>query len=707
MKTNIVYIVLDDAGYSDLGCYGSEIQTPRMDELAANGLRYNDFCATPLCSPTRASLLTGRNHHSVGVGSVTHLDLGPNFPNTRGRIDPSAGTLAEILRLNGFQTFAVGKWHLAPVYQSTPAGPFDHWPLRKGFDRFYGFMEGSTDQYRPELIRDNHKIECPRTPDYHLSEDLVDRSIEYAAETVSVYPDKPFFLYLCFGAPHAPHQVRKEYIDRYKGVYDKGWDHIREQRFLRQKAIGLIPESTELVPRNEGVKAWEELTENERALFVRLQETYAGFMTHTDEQIGRFIDRLREIGELDNTLIVLLSDNGASMEGGDTGSINQSTIFNPIKHTVEEQLAFLEDIGGPGTSPNYPKGWAQAGNTPFRNYKQNTHFGGVRVPFIVHWPHGIEDTGGIRRQFHHVIDVTPTVLELLDIAPPEQINGVPQMPMHGISMAYTFADKERPTRRTTQYFLIKGHRAIWHEGWRAVTLHRPNIPFGQDRWELYHIEEDFSEAKNVAEQFPEKLAELIEKWWEEAGKYGALPLSEKTIDTFAYSNPDSPAHRNTFVFYPEMGHLGAAASPRIQNRSYIIAVHLDSYAATDRGVLVAMGNHNSGYSLYIAAGHLHYEYNYFGRMYGTRSEFAIPEGDVVLRFQFSKTGPHAGQGTLYMNDEPAGRIALPETIPRRISHEGLDIGVDSKSPVSRNYPDDRGFPFTGRIKKVTFDIADD
>lgn len=706
MKTNIVYIVLDDCGYADLGCYGSEIATPHMDRLADRGLRYSQFCAPSICSPSRACLLTGRNHHAVGVGSVAHLDLGPEFPHTRGRIAPEAATLAEILGGRGYTSFAVGKWHLAPSHESTPAGPYDNWPLRKGFDRFYGFMEGSTDQYRPELVEDHHKIEPPDREDYHLSEDLVDRSIQYITDSVSVFPDRPFFLYLCLAAPHAPHQAPARYSDQYSGMYDEGWDEIRRQRFLRQKELGLVPQEAELTARNADVRAWDELSVQEQTMYARFQEVYAGFLTHTDEQIGRLLAFLERIGELDNTLLVLLSDNGGSQEGGERGRVNQSTYFCKIDQPLSQQLASLHGLGGRNTSPNYPTGWAQVSNTPFQQYKQNTHMGGVQVPFIVHWPARLQSGGEIRRQFHHAVDVTPTVLDVLDIKPPDTVKGVAQMAMHGVSMAYSFDEAAAPSRRTTQYFYTKGHRAIYHDGWKAVTLHEEGASFEQDVWELYHLRGDFTESRDVSAEHPDKLAELKERWWEEAGRFGALPMTEKAIDSFGYDNPASPASRKRFVFYPGMGHLGAAAAPKVQNRSHTITARVRRPDSSCDGVLLAVGNHNSGYTLYVRDSRLIYEYNYYGEMASLQSEAEVPTGDSELSFAFEKTGRLQGYGRLYIDGRPSGSLFIPATMAKRISHEGLDIGKDSKSPVSPNYGAGGGFPFGGVIDRVVVEILE-
>lgn len=701
-KPNIVYIVFDDTGFSDFGCYGSEIKTPHIDNLADDGLRYNQFNVTPLCSPTRASLLTGRNAHSVGFGYIAEADLGPEYPHTRGRITPAAATLAEILKENGFNTYAAGKWHLAPAKEISAVGPFHNWPLEKGFQRFYGFLQGKTDQYEPDLVSDNHRIERPDKPDYHLTEDLVDNSIQFITDHVSVTPDNPFFLYLAFGAQHEPHQVSKEYIDMYKGQYDKGWDEIRKERFARQKEMGIVPEDSKLAPHNPGVKEWDSLSDDEKKLFARLQETYAGFLTHTDEQIGRLLDYLKTVGQMENTLVVLLADNGANHQGLFNGSLNSSLFFNNLgEQSVSEMLENIDEIGQPGTEPNYPLGWAQAGNTPFKYYKGNTHHGGIRVPFIMNWPKKIQDKGGIRDQYHHVSDVTPTVLDALGIEAPEVYKGVEQIPMQGVSMTYTFDKPDTNTNKETQHYLMSGHRAIWHEGWKAVTLHERGTDFDKDEWELYHVDQDFSEVNDLANKYPEKLRELQVKWWEEADKYGALPLVEGGITNFTTDT------RNTSTFYPGMSHVPIAYAPNIINRSFTITVPIERNSEDDEGVLIAQGHHGSGYTFYVHNNRLIFEYNYVGTIYRLESEEKISTGKNIVRFEFKKTDDFQGIGSLYINDERVGEGHFPETMPLLLSLVGIDVGHDDRGEVSINYPSDTAFPFTGEIEKVQFRLEDD
>ncbi|MGZ4734974.1 MAG: arylsulfatase, partial [Acidimicrobiia bacterium] len=529
---NVVVILLDDTGFAHFGCYGSDIDTPNIDRLAANGLQYTNFHVTPLCSPTRAALLTGRNHHSVGMRCLANFNTG--YPNMTGHISNHAATVAEVLRDEGYTTFAVGKWHLCQMAEASPAGPFDQWPLQRGFDRFYGFLEGETDQYSPDLTYDNHRVDAPaRAEDgYHLSEDLVDRAIGFIHDTKSVRPDRPFFCYLAFGATHAPHQAPDDDMAKYRGRFDAGWDVARERWFARQAELGLVPDGTELAPRNPGVEPWDELSQNQRTLAARLQEAFAAFLDHTDAQIGRFIDDLADLGELDNTLVFVLSDNGASQEGGPFGVLHEMKFFNGILETPDQAIAQLDEIGGPHSHSNYPWGWAQAGNTPFKWYKQNTHEGGVHVPLVVHWPNGIAERGGIRRQFHHVNDIVPSIYDVLEVQPPDVYRGRDQMPVTGTSMRYTFDDPVEPSRKSVQYFEMAGHRGIYADGWKAVTRHQAGVPYDDDVWELYHVAEDFSECHDLASTMPDKLDDMIATWWIEAEKYGVLPLDDRLIELF-------------------------------------------------------------------------------------------------------------------------------------------------------------------------------
>ncbi|MEC9346649.1 MAG: arylsulfatase [Pseudomonadota bacterium] len=698
---DIVYIVLDDVGFSDLGCYGSEIETPNMDALAAGGLRYTNFHTTALCSPTRACLLTGRNHHSVGMGGLADWNLG--YPGYRGRIAKSAGTLAEMLRERGYGTYATGKWHLTPPDESSAAGPFDQWPLQRGFDSFYGFLEGETNQYHPDLTRDNAHLEIPNRPGYHVTEDIVDRSIDLVRAQVAVVEDKPFFLYMCFGAAHAPHHAPREFIDKYVPVFEKGWDRTREDRLARQLAMGIVPAGTVMPERNPGVKAWDTLSADERRLFVRLQAAYAGMLEHTDVHIGRLLAALEELGRADNTLVVLISDNGASQEGALNGTLNALKHFNGVGETVAENLPFIDEIGEARLNNNYPQGWAMAGNTPLRRYKQNTHGGGVRDPLIVRWPSRIADAGGIRRQFHHVSDVTPTVLEAMGLEAPATIAGVDQQPMEGTSFAYSFDAPESPTRKSVQYFEMLGHRGIWHDGWKAVTWHEPKAEFDADAWELYHVDRDFNEVNDLAAAEPERLRAMVERWWSEAGRYKVLPLVGKA-NRWAVGTPHGVGRRRRQVYRPGGTRVPPMAAPDLRNRSYAITAELEIPAGGADGVLVAMGDWCGGYVLYVKDGHLHHDYNFVGKHHVVRSDRPLPEGPVTVRFIMRRTGRFRGTGTLEIDGQPCGSVAIPAMYRGLMSFRGLEVGRASPPEVGDFTAP---FAFTGILHRVIFDLGDD
>jgi len=705
---SIVYVVLDDVGFSDLGCYGSEIATPAMDALAGRGVRFTNFHTTALCSPTRACLLTGRNHHSVGMGVVANWDTG--FPGFRGRVSPRAGTLAEMLHEHGFNSYAVGKWHLVPTDEMTAVGPYDHWPLQRGFDRFYGFLDGGTDQWVPDLVEDNHMIDPPRRPAYHLSEDLADHAIAMVRDHVSVHPEKPFFLYFCFGTGHYPLQAPSEVIERYRGRYDAGWDAIRESRFARQRALGIVPEGCELAPRNPGIRPWDELTADERRLAARLMEVYAAFLAHADAQLGRLMAELEHIGRLDDTLVVLLSDNGATAEGGPLGSLNYMQYANGVPPApLAERLDRLDEIGGPSTSPMYPAGWAMASNTPLKRYKQHTHAGGVRDPLVLSWPARIAERGGLRHQYHHVTDVTPTVLELLGVEPPATLKGVAQQPIEGVSMAAVLADAAAPAVKAVQYYEMLGNRAIWHDGWKAVTLHAPGTGFDDDRWELYHADADFSECHDLADAEPERLAELVALWWDEAARHQALPLDDRVMERFLVPKPRPITSRRTFTYHPGI-RVPSYGSPDIKDVSYTITATVDCsgvdvVAGDADGVLVCCGDRFCGYSLFVRDGFLVHDYNRAGTHFVARSVARLPAGVAVCRYAFTKTGRLQGQGTVTIDGAAAGSVALVGTLGMHVSPGGLSVGRGPLSAVSAQY--EAPFDFGGRIERVVFELGDD
>jgi len=701
---NVIYLVLDDVGYAQLGCYGSEIQTPNLDRIAAGGLRYTNFHTTSLCSPSRACLLTGDNHHTNHLGVITEAATG--YPGYDGRMPRSQATIAEILKQTGYSTFYVGKWHQAPPDETSDAGPYDHWPLGMGFERFYGFLGGETNQWFPDLVYDNHRVERPNRPGYHLTEDLTDRAMQFIADQKRVTPDKPFFLNLAYGAGHAPHHVARKYIEMYKGKFDKGWDKVREETLARQKQMGIVPPNTQLAPRNSDVKAWNDLTNDQRRLYARMQEVFAGFLTHCDENIGRLMSFLEERNLMENTLLVVVSDNGASQEGRETGTFNESLYFNQIPENVEMDMKLIDELGGPMTYPHYPLGWAMAGNTPFQRYKQETHAGGITDPMIVHWPKTIKEKGGLRSQYHHMIDITPTVLEVIGLQQPRVVNGVDQRPMDGMSLAYTFSDAKAPGRRETQYYEMLGHRAIYYKGWEAVTMHVRGEDFDKDPWELYNVTEDFSESNNLAAQNPAKLREMVERWWSEAGRYNVLPLDDRGVIR-ALEQPSLNRPRTVITYYPGMGSVPRSNMLNFRGRSYSIAADVEIPSGGADGVLLALGGRFGGFSFFLQKGRLNYAYNWVGlERYTVTSTEAAPVGPVKLRVEFTSGAPGGGTAALFINDKRVGEGRIARLVPVTFGlSEGLTLGRDPSTPVTESYQSP--FEFAGRIKKVVMELKED
>ncbi|MFI4936185.1 MAG: arylsulfatase [Caulobacterales bacterium] len=696
---DIVLVVLDDTGFSHLGCYGSTIETPNIDALAAQGLKFTGFHTTALCSPTRACLMTGRNHHAVGMRAVSNFDTG--FPNMRGALPRSAATLPQILRENGYATFAAGKWHLAPMSECTAAGPFANWPLQKGFDRYYGFLQGETDQFHPELTHDNHFIDPPTADGYHLSEDIVDKSAGFIRDLVSLVPERPFFLYLAFGATHSPHQAPASYLAKYRGRFDQGWDVARQGWFARQKSLGIVPDATQLAPHNPGVRPWSELSVNERAFAARLQEAFAAMLDHTDAQIGRLIQFLKSIGRWENTLLVFLSDNGASQEGGATGVLDEMKWFNGMREDPNEAVLRLEDIGGPDSHCNIPWGWAQAGNTPLKWYKQNTHGGGVRDPLIVSWPRGLAAVGETRGQFCHAIDIAPTILDVAGIEQPGVVEGVPQTPMDGISLAPAMTALDAALERGPQYFEMLGHRGIWADGWKAVTHHKSGAPFDDDRWELYRLSEDFSECVDLAEAEPERLKAMIDLWWVEAERRGVLPLDDRGAVTLfrAADRPGLPTSRSRFVYHPPVSHIVADACPPAA-RGWTAAIELEHPDGEGEGALIARGSRNSGFVLYVKGGRLQFDYNAFHDHFRLVAETPLTPGAHVVELGVTRTGEGGADARLAIDGVEAARGAIPRLL-YMLSSTGMDLGR-SLAPVNDDYV--APFDYPGRIAKVVFDL---
>ena len=701
---NVVVVLFDDLGFADLGCYGAEVRTPHVDALAAAGHRYNNFHTTTLCSPSRACLLTGRNHHPVGMRMLSNVDSG--WPSGRGRMTRSAALVSEVLHDAGYNTLAVGKWHVAPMRETSPAGPFDEWPLGRGFNQFYGFMNGATDHYYPELVRDNHAVLPPATPEegYHLTSDLVDRSIGYVADHIAHAPHKPFFLYLPLGAAHAPHHAPAESMEAVRGRYYDGWEAIRRQRYQRQLEMGVIPAGTELPPSNPDVPPWDLLRADEQRVAARLQEAYAAFVEHTDEQLGRLFDFLRRSGRLDDTMVIVTSDNGAAMEGGRLGAFSRIRFFNDMEDDFDQVVGALDDVGGPRADSHYATGWAQASNAPLRWYKFHTHGGGIRDPLIIHWPGRLAEPGGILDQFHHIIDLAPTIYEVTGIDPPPRYAGIPQMPLHGKSLAYTFTDPSAKTVRRVQYFEMFGNRGLWADGWKAVTRHFKNTQYDDREWELYHLDEDFSEARNLASTYPDKLRSLVDRWWQEAGKYDVLPLDDRSVELFRVPPPPgSPLLRGRFDYFPPVSHIEPSTAPPFGSAAaYRIEAVLSGQKS---GVIVAYGNFASGFVLYVDSGTLHYEYNSADSV--TRAAVALPSpgaDGLLVALEFERTA--AGGATVQLHAGDA--CSDPAHIERSLSFlalAGMSIGHNPLSPVSTAYL--KPFPFAGEIERVSVVVQRD
>lgn len=705
-RPNVIYIVLDDMGFSHLGCYGSSIATPNIDKLASRGLRYNNFHTTAICSATRASLLTGANHHAVGVNALVESFTVPGSPNSIGHIDNHYGTTAEILKEHGYATFAVGKWHLADMAARTQSGPFDQWPLARGFDKYYGFLHGKMDQFHPDLVRDNTPVSQPKASQdgYHVSEDFTDNAIDYIGSHVNAYPQQPFFLYLAYGAMHSPHHAPQEYSDQYKGQFDAGWDVIRQQWYENQKRLGVIPEGAELTPRNAFAQEWESLPPDEKKLYARYMEVFAGFLTHTDAQIGRVIDFLEKFDVLDNTLIVFLSDNGASAEGGQSGRFNENfrNILAAEEGDVRVGLENIELIGTEHAHNHYPLGWANAGNTPFPWYKAFVHSGGVKDPLIVHYPAAITDPGAVRGQYHHVSDITPTVLDVIGLSKPESIKGIPQKPFTGVSFKYTFAEPEAKTRKRVQYYEILGNRGIWKDGWKAIANHTFHTAFEDDTWELYHTDEDYSEARDVAAEHPDKLRELQDEWLVEAGKNNVFPLipagSHLVPNHVPFGIHKFPEERKTFRFITKPFSV-----------PFAVALFLGTYTITaeiDRrgeGVIIAAGNRHGGFSLYIKGDTLKYTYaTGLREWYELTVAESLPQGKSTIKIEFLHNGTAAGRARLFLNGKPQGELDIPQVVSILISGN-TTIGGNMFTAVARDY--DAPFTFEGEVTALTIHAA--
>jgi arylsulfatase A-like enzyme len=712
---NVLVVLLDDVGFGASSAFGGPVNTPTAERLAAGGLKYARFHTTAICSPTRAALITGRNHHSVGMGGITEMaTAAPGYTSARPN---TCATVAEILKLNGYGTAHIGKCHEVPAWETSPAGPFDRWPSPgNGFEYFYGFFGGETDQYYPTLREGITRVEPWGTPEegYHLTADLADKAIAWIGQQKALLPDKPFFLYFAPGATHAPHHVPREWADKYKGRFDDGWDALRERTFARQKALGVIPQDAELTRRHDEIPAWEAMPEALQPVLRRQMENYAGFLEHADHHVGRLVDALAGLGLLEDTLIYyIIGDNGASAEGTPNGTTNELISLNGLAEleTPEFMLTHLDELGGPESNPHYAVGWAHAMCTPYQWTKQvASHWGGTRNGTVVHWPNGFAAKGEVRNQFHHVIDVAPTILEAARLPHPTAVNGITQRPIEGVSMVYSFAEGAAPERHTTQYFEIFGNRGIYHEGWSAITKHRTpwhtvgdvGIAF-DDVWELYDGATDWTQARDLSKAEPEKLAELQRLFLIEATRYHVLPLDDRSFERVLPEVSGRPEliRGDTQLLLPGMGGLTEQHVLNWRNRSWSLSAQVEVPEGGANGVLLSLGGHGGGWSFYLKDGRAAFAYNLFGiETTIVRAEAPVPPGSHRLRLEFAYDGGGLGKGgtvTHYLDGQPVGSGRVERTEPIGFGYEYTDVGRDSQSPVTDDYP--RGAnAFTGTLK---------
>ena len=714
---NVLIVLLDDVGFGASSAFGGPIQAPTAERLASKGLKYNRFHTTALCSPSRQALLTGRNHHSVGMGSITELATSaPGYSSIRPK---ATAPLAEMLRLNGYSTAQFGKCHEVPVWETSPMGPFSQWPTGSGFEHFYGFIGGETNQWAPAIYRDTVPVEPPDDPEYHFTVDMTDRAIEWIHQQKALMPDKPFFVYFAPGATHAPHHVPKEWADKYRGKFDGGWDVLREATFARQKKLGVIPADAALTERPAEIPAWEDVPADMKPVLAREMEVYAGFLEHVDHHVGRLVDAIDDLGVLDDTLVYyIIGDNGASAEGTPNGCFNEALMLNGISAETPEFLKeHIDEFGGPKAYNHYAVGWAHAMDTPYQWTKQvASHWGGTRNGTILHWPHGIKARGEIRSQFHHVIDVAPTVLEAAGLPHPATVNGAQQRPLEGFSMRYSFDDAAAPEAHDTQYFEMFVNRGIYHKGWTAVTRHStpwvvaPLPPYDDDVWELY-APDDWTQARNLAKENPEKLRDLQRQFIIEATKYNVLPLDDRRVERF---DPDMAGRPQlikgkTQLLFGGMGRLSENSVLPLKNKSHSMTAHVSVPEGDARGVIIAQGGAFGGWSLYAKDGKPAYCYNYAGlqsfTIYGDRK---IPAGESQVRAEFEYDGGGLGKGatvSLYVDGKKCGEGRVEVTVPLLFSaDETCDVGMESGTPVSTDYSA-RGNEFTGSVKWIQLDIG--
>jgi arylsulfatase A-like enzyme len=717
---NVLIVLIDDMGFGQSGTFGGPINMPTVDRLANNGLRYNQFHTTALCAPTRMALLTGRNHHMGNMGSIT--ETATAFPGYTGQRPESVAPLATMLRYNGYATAHFGKNHETAAWEVSPSGPTDRWPTRSGFDKFYGFMGGETNQWSPAIYDGMNKIETPKDPNYHFMTDMTNQAINWMQSVKSLTPDKPFFIYFAPGATHAPHHVPKEWIAKYKGKFDQGWDKLREETLTRQKRLGVVPADTKLAAKPEAIKDWDKLTADEKKLFARQMEVFAGFGEYTDTEIGRLVKAIENMGQLDNTLIFyIVGDNGASAEGGMNGMFNEMTYFNGVEETVQDVLKHYDELGGPKTYGHYAAGWSVAGDTPFTWTKQIcSNYGGTRNGMVIHWPKAVKAKGEVRSQWHHVIDIVPTILEAAGLPEPKAVNGITQTPIEGVSMLYTLNDAKAKDRHLTQYFEMFGNRAVYHDGWLAGTVHKapwepkPRATLENDRWELYDTRTDFSLANDLSAKNPEKLKEMQELFIKEAIKYSVLPIDDRGIERTnpaIAGRPDLMAGRTLLTVYEGMTGMTENVFINIKNRSHTITADVQVPKKGARGVILAQAGRFGGWSLYLKNGNPTYTYNYLGlKRYTIAATQPVPAGKAVIRFEFAYDGGGLGKGgtgTIFVNDKKVAQGRIERTQPMIFSgDEGADVGEDGETPVVEDYGIPAPYKFTGKINKITVDLKE-
>jgi arylsulfatase len=711
---NVLVILIDDIGFGHSSAFGGPINMPTLEKMAQNGLKYNRFHTTALCSPTRTALLTGYNHHSNNAGAI--MEIATAFPGNTGVRPQTITPVAEVLRMNGFSTAAFGKYHETPPWEASVSGPYDRWPTGSGFDKFYGFIGGETNQWHP-MVYDGTTRVYPNVedPNYHFTTDMTDQALAWINTQQSLTPDKPFYVYFATGATHAPHHAPKEYIEKYKGKFSQGWDKVREETLERQKKLGVVPSNTELAPKPPDIKDWDQLTPDEKRLFERQMEVFAGFAEHTDHEVGRLIAALEERGELDNTLIFyIVGDNGSSAEGGMIGMFNENTFFNAIQETLDMQLSRIDELGTEHTYNHFAAGWAVAGNTPFTWTKQvASNFGGTRNGMVVHWPNGIKSKNEVRSQFHHVIDVAPTIYEACNLPAPRMVYGIEQRPIEGVSMVYSFDNGAAPDARNTQYFEMLGNRAIYHDGWFAGTLHRapwetqPRRLLLEDIWELYNVNEDFSQAHNLAEENPAKLEEMKKLFLDEAVKYNVLPIDDRSIERFDPSiagRPDLMNGRTKLELYEGATGIPENAFINIKNTSLAITAEIETQANTN-GVIVCQGGDFGGWTFCILDNKPMYIYNWVGlETYIVSSEKKLAPGKHTLKFDFVYEGGRGagGTGTIYLDGNKIGEGRIANTNSNTFGiDESADVGTDENTPVYLPYKGKE--EFTGKIAKVTIE----